>query len=342
VTQDDAEAGNDDNNASWRRVNVLAVNNIDGGGATHREEPAIFAWQDQDRDVEIIHVKNTETGGVKSSFYLGYRVTPAGGGDWTYEYAIQNLNSDQSAMSYSVPVDSETTVTDVGFHDVAYHSGDPYDGTDWAGAKVGGEVRWATQSFATNSNANALRWGTLYNFRFVAAAPPELGTVNLGLFKPGVSSSINVPNVLVPLGEPRVVPTGSKGFGTAGNPTAAGPITPATITIPRLGAMVNPDALSEKTPAFVGGQWQGTVSLAGAQHSVLFFGLGGATEGTFNSMGEVLIRPPVSRGKLDDLTLAIPDDPRLIGVEFSVQAAIKTASGWKLSNALDVTIGSSN
>ena len=41
------------------------------------------------------------------------------------------------------------------------------------GASVGsGAITWATTAYAVNSNANALRWGTLYNFRFDADAPP--------------------------------------------------------------------------------------------------------------------------------------------------------------------------
>jgi hypothetical protein len=340
VTQDDTEVGNAGNSASWRRVNVVGVNNIDGGGPTRREEPAIYAWQDQDRDVDIIEVKNLETGGVKTIYLLGFRVTPNGGGTWHYEYAIQNLTSHQSASSLSVPVDPDTSVTGIGFHDVAYHSGDPYDGTDWPGAKVGGEISWATTPHGTNVNANAIRWGTLYNFRFDASVPPVLGTVTMGLFKPGINSSLAINNVLVPGGEPRVVDTKTGNFKSRGNPTTGVTTTPASVTLPRMGAMVNPLVLSERAPALIGHTWEAAFQLDGASHGLLFFGLGGPTEGTFNRMGEVLVRAPLLRGKLDDMTLAIPDDARLIGVQFSAQAALQTRSGWKLTNALDVTIGS--
>ena len=37
-----------------------------------------------------------------------------------------------------------------------------------------------------------MRWGTLYNFRFDAAAPPGPATLTLGLFKPGTPDSIGV------------------------------------------------------------------------------------------------------------------------------------------------------
>ncbi|MGE3181747.1 MAG: hypothetical protein AB7N71_08960, partial [Phycisphaerae bacterium] len=76
------------------------------------------------------------------------------------------------------------------FHDVDYHSGEPYDGTDWPANDDGTSLTWATDSFATNPNANALRWGTLYNYRFTADSAPTMGQVEVGLFRPGTPSSI--------------------------------------------------------------------------------------------------------------------------------------------------------
>jgi hypothetical protein len=63
-------------------------------------------------------------------------------------------------------------------------------------------VTWATQTFAENQSANALRWGTLYNFRFDASAPPTMGTVNIELFKPGTPNSVAISGLPVPGGPP--------------------------------------------------------------------------------------------------------------------------------------------
>ena len=188
ITADDADAGNDRNNASWRRVNVLAVGNVDGGGNTVREQPAIYAWRNEDPGVTLRLITNEENG-HQTYFFLGYKATQIDGVTWEYEYAIQNLNSDQSARSFSVPVPATTTLSNIGFHDVDYHSGDPYDLTDWPGVNAGGAVTWETDTFATNANANALRWGTLYNFRFQANAPPVSTTATLGLFKTGLTNT---------------------------------------------------------------------------------------------------------------------------------------------------------
>lgn len=191
VTADDAAWGNSANNASWRRVSVSSVSNVNGGGPTQREEPAIFAWKDQDSAVAIKPF-DTGEGPEVTLMFLGYRVTDLGGGQWRYEYALQNLTSDQSAKGFRVPIGSGVNVTNVYFRDVPWHSGDPYDGTDWSDSIGGGEIGWATDDFNVNPNANALRWGTMYNFGFTADGPPVATNVAIDLFKPGVNSEILV------------------------------------------------------------------------------------------------------------------------------------------------------
>ena len=58
---------------------------------------------------------------------------------------------------------------------------------------------FATESFDTNANANAIRWGTTYNFRFTSPYPPVNGQVELGFFKetsePNRFALVDVPDV---------------------------------------------------------------------------------------------------------------------------------------------------
>jgi hypothetical protein len=336
VTADDAQAGVSANNASWRRVIVNSVSSIVGGGPTMREEPAIFAWDVYEPSVEIKAAANVEGAGAKTTFYLAYKVTDLGG-SWEYEYAIQNLNSDQSAGSYSIPVHPDADMIASGFHDVAYHSGDPYDGTDWPAVKTGGEISWATTPFSTNQNANAIRWGTLYNFRVTTDTPPERGTVTIGLFKPSTNTQIQVANVWVPTGEPFMPAPPQKRLGNVPPGPIGGPVVvPLTVATPRTGRSTLP-LLVEKTPARIGHRWEAgiTQEAQGIERSTVFVSFSGASEGKVSPLGEILI------GQAHALTeggLAIPNDPSLIGRTFSAQAAVLTADGWRLTNALDVTI----
>ncbi|HKQ63257.1 MAG TPA: hypothetical protein VJS92_18355 [Candidatus Polarisedimenticolaceae bacterium] len=189
VTADDAQANNDDNNASHREVAISEP--VIGSyaatlvGPTQITEPAIHAWQVRDPGVMETPVDVPADG----RFIVAARATDLGGGTWHYEYAVHNLNSSRSAQSFSVPLPGGTHVTNVGFHDVDYHSGEPFDGTDWTATVGATAVTWSTASFAVEPNANALRWGTLYNFRFDADVMPGTDVVTLGLFRPGTPGS---------------------------------------------------------------------------------------------------------------------------------------------------------
>jgi hypothetical protein len=102
------------------------------------------------------------------------------------------MNSNRSAQSFSIPVPAGVVITNVGFHDVSYHSGELYSSADWTGGALDGDITWSTQTYAQNVNANALRWGTLYNFRFDANTEPQAANATIGLFKPGTPASVTV------------------------------------------------------------------------------------------------------------------------------------------------------
>jgi hypothetical protein len=92
--------------------------------------------------------------------------------------------------------------TNIGFHDINDHSSEIYDGTDWAASVTPCEVGWATQLYDANPNANALRWATLYNFRFDADAPPGMVNARLALFRPGSPDQVTftLPGPVLPCG----------------------------------------------------------------------------------------------------------------------------------------------
>jgi hypothetical protein len=192
VSRDDRAAGNHLDNASWREVLVeeaAGEYDIQLVGETHRTEPAIYAWTFHEAGVDLQAVDLPDGG----RFWVGALAWDLGDSFWAYEYAIQNLSSQRPARRLTVPLPPGATVRNVGFHDVDYHSGEPFDGTDWSDdGGAGGSLSWWTDDAATNPNANALRWGTLYNFRFETDVPPDRAGVRIGMFDPSAPDAVIV------------------------------------------------------------------------------------------------------------------------------------------------------
>ncbi|MBX3403985.1 MAG: hypothetical protein KF699_11305 [Phycisphaeraceae bacterium] len=198
VQPEDAASGNALNNQSYRPANVAFSGgqwNLSLTGSTQREKPALQAWKDADAAVQIANFNVPGEG----RFIVAMRATNIGGGNWHYEYAIQNFNSDRSGQAFTIPVPAGTVIGNIGFSDVDYHSGEPYSGTDWTSGTTSTSITWQTQTHATNANANALRWDTIYNFWFDANIAPGAGSATIALFKPGSPTSISG-NIQVPGG----------------------------------------------------------------------------------------------------------------------------------------------
>jgi hypothetical protein len=203
VTADDATTtlggghGNGLNNLTWRKIDMSSplLSQIPFAGPAARFEPAILAWKAIDHTVTISNADYAD-GTVTARFVVGGQVTRNADGTFNYEYAVYNINSDRSGGSFTVPLPTGATVTNVGFHGVFSHSGEPFENTathpaDWHATVDHGAITWTPEhSFAQNVNANALRWGTMYNFRFTSNAQPgPVGTVRVGLFKPASAAS---------------------------------------------------------------------------------------------------------------------------------------------------------
>jgi hypothetical protein len=214
VTQDDATAGNQNNNASYREMSATA-SSFSFAGATQRMMSAIRAWDVCDPAVVLNDVQVVGDG----LYIVGYRTTSLGSGQHHYEYAVYNMNGDRNIGSFSVPIPAGVNVTNIGFHDVAYRNGDGngsvnFSGTDWVGNVAGGAITWACETQGTNNNANAIRWGTTYNFRFDANAAPAIVSATLGLWKSGAPASVTS-NVEGPSGPTSFSYCPGDGTGTA-------------------------------------------------------------------------------------------------------------------------------
>jgi hypothetical protein len=215
ITPDDATAQNQDNNAAYRRINITGTNpnyTATVTGTTVRELPAIRAWKLIDPSVTETMVSTPEapnTGGDTTGVaILSAKATDLGGGITRFEYALYNMNSDRAFSAFEVPAGPGLTISNISFHDVPYHSGDgfdsapdrvrDFDGTDWVGTNDGAAVRWEMVPSEPIENSNALRWATLFNFRFDANVPALAGEATLRFFKavPGAPASIQAATVV--------------------------------------------------------------------------------------------------------------------------------------------------
>lgn len=188
------------NNVSYKRMSIQASGGATTTGGTNRHESALIAWQEHglgvntpDPDVTVATIAVPNEGKLE----VASKVVDLGDGTWRYEYAVHNQNSHMSIASFSVP--NPGTTSGHYFHDIDYHDSvdAAIDGTDWAPVEGGSSISWSTTPFADNVNANAIRWGTTYNFSFISDNAPEDGEVTVGMWRDaGVSltATLTVPS----------------------------------------------------------------------------------------------------------------------------------------------------
>jgi len=185
------------NNASYRQYSVTGTTNFTFSpvAPTVRMQPAIKAWT----GATVNQIEPDP--GNDGIWFMAYKVTHGATGLWTYEYALYNQNLDRAIQAFSVPLPAGVNLENIGFHAPPQHPGWAHDGTvgdvgysstPWDVTQTADSISWNTETFAQNPNANAIRWGTLYNFRFVADRPPVTTTATVGFFKTGSPTSVEI------------------------------------------------------------------------------------------------------------------------------------------------------
>jgi hypothetical protein len=187
------------NNASYRRFNVSGTTSFSfvavTGQPTVRMAAAITAWT----GATINTIEPVP--GTDGRAFIAYKVTNPSAGVWHYEYAINNQHLDRSIQSFSVPLGCGITVSNLGFHAPPNHPGIANDGTQgsagysnaaWPSNQTTSALSWNSETFAQNPNANAIRWGTLYNFRFDSNRPPQAANATIGFFKTGTPITVAI------------------------------------------------------------------------------------------------------------------------------------------------------
>ena len=86
-----------------------------------------------------------------------------------------------------------------------------FSNAPWTSNQTTDAVSWSSETFAQNQNANAIRWGTLYNFRFDSNKPPIATNATIGFFKTGTPVTVAIlgPNAcdVIPTPTPTPTPT---------------------------------------------------------------------------------------------------------------------------------------
>src|SRR6266540_6092644 len=231
------------NNASYRQYSVSGTTNFTFTpvSSTVRIQPAIMAWAGTGATVDQVEPDPGNDG----IWFMGYKVTGPNAGVWHYEYALYNENLDRAIQSFSVPLGPGVNISNIGFHAPPQEPGWPNDGTlgdagfssiPWDVTQDASSITWSTETFATNQNANAIRFGTLYNFRFDADQPPNPTDATVGFFK--TSSQIGVivqapGDVPTPSPTPTATPTATATPTPTPTPTVTPTPTPTPTATPR-------------------------------------------------------------------------------------------------------------
>ena len=238
------------NNASYRHFLVSGTTNFTFSplDQTVRMHPAITAWTGA-----TVSQQEPDPGN-DGIWFMGYKVTNPTPGVYHYEYALYNQNLDRSIQSFSVPLGAGANLSNIGFHAPPQEPGWANDGTinnqgyssmPWAVTQTSGSITWNSETFAQNQNANAIRFGTSYNFRFDADQPPQSASATVGFFKTGSPMMVAIQ---APGGGGTPTPTPTTTATPIPTATATATATPRPTPVPRASALPRPRPTAPPRP----------------------------------------------------------------------------------------------
>ncbi len=243
------------NNASYHQFSVSGSGDnysFSAVGSTVRMRPAISAWAITGAFLNQIEPDPGNDG----IWFMCYKVTNPAPGVWHYEYALYNENLDRAIQSFSVPLGPGVNISNIGFHAPPQEPGWANDGTfnnqgyssaPWTVTQAADSITWNSETFAQNQNANAIRWGTLYNFRFDADQPPEKANAMVGYFKTGSPTTVAIQGPSGN-GSPTPTPTPTATATATATPTATASTTPTATPRPTPTPRLSPPPRPRPTP----------------------------------------------------------------------------------------------
>ena len=148
-------------------------------------------------------------GGDDGRFFVASKVTPLGGGQYHYEYAVHNVDNSRGGATFEVPIDAGATATNFTFGDL-----DSNAANDWTAARVNNRI-----VFSAPVGQNALEWNTIYNFGFDADIVPGTSLADIVQARPGPGATSVQVQTEVP-GGTTIATVNTFGAGCAGSATA--------------------------------------------------------------------------------------------------------------------------
>jgi hypothetical protein len=175
-----------DNNIGWRECTMSWT-----GGTWSFDTIPFGSVPTLGPVVELVGGQQTtqQVAAGDGSVVLAVVPTDLGGGQWHYEYALYNRDSDRGVRSLSIPIHG-VNVTNVGFRDI-----DKDAGNDWTAVNDGSTITWSMVDALPDpppASENWLHFQTLFNFRFDADAPPSPTYAGAGIFKPGAGTVVYI------------------------------------------------------------------------------------------------------------------------------------------------------
>ncbi|MFO1054952.1 MAG: hypothetical protein U1F36_22250 [Planctomycetota bacterium] len=268
-------------------------------------------------------ISSNNNGNDDGRFYVAVKVTGPVDGWYHYEYAVHNRDNARGLGALRIPVCTQASVRNFGFHDI-----DQDPNNAWNASKIGGEI-----VFTTNDNPE--RWNSVFNFWFDCDAAPEPGvSLALDQFDPGQGAA--TVNVL------SSAPTGLYSYVIGpgcGNPSA-----------PALHAGGSPSRASLGNANFALRSVGNAASSSCGFLMSLVPGQLALQPGCvlYTANASTFVGPFVTTADASGLAampLLVPNDPALEGVDldfqsFSVHAGGAVFGTFDLSNGLRVRIGS--
>jgi len=154
-------------------------------------------------------VESGGNGNDDGRFYVAVKVTPLGGGQYHYEYAVHNVDNSRAGATFEVPIDAAATATNFTFGDL-----DEDVNNDWTAARVNNRI-----VFSAPVGQNALEWNTIYNFGFDADIAPGTSFADILQARPGAGANEVQVQTQVPGGS-TIATFGTFGAGCPGSATA--------------------------------------------------------------------------------------------------------------------------